>query len=363
MCGIAGIHRRTDKSIRLVNRLADSLILSIAHRGGDATGYLAMADDGSVQIEKSTKKAIQFVMTRKSVSAKSRTILLHTRFATQGRADDANNAHPVTAGKTAAIHNGTIYNDADLFEEYGMKRTAAVDSIVIPALVDHLGWDKAEKAIGKLYGGCATAIVNTDFPGELILARTASYPMHILITDDVIVWASERASIELAWKHVYGKQPVGEWVDLSEWTMMRVNGKVEIGKLARAPRKRLAIPSKKSSWPPAKVTKTTGSKRQRRKSARAQQQQLKMDVKLDLAVALDAVDNVDDVAVTKDMAVDDLISWAGCSYAEAYEEVHGYPAPTNDPRLDDVDVDDPYDWIDDILVPKKKRGKGWEVGL
>jgi glutamine phosphoribosylpyrophosphate amidotransferase len=52
MCGIAGIHRRGTAPVPRLGKLADGLLLGISHRGSDATGFLAMKDDGSVQTQK-----------------------------------------------------------------------------------------------------------------------------------------------------------------------------------------------------------------------------------------------------------------------------------------------------------------------
>jgi len=373
VCGIAGIHRRGKTQVKLINRLADSLLLSIAHRGSDATGYLAIHDDGSTQMEKVTDRAPAFVLSRRKVRNSARTILLHTRFATQGRADDPRNAHPVVAGSTAAVHNGTIYNDGDLFKQFEMERTAQVDSIVIPALIDKLGWAKAGEALSKLRGGCATAVVTAEFPTELILARTQSYPMHVLVTDDVVVWASERACIEAAWKHAYGTKPDGEFIVVPEWTMLHVNGKVTISKLV-APKQPKHNVSKSSKWPAP--LKSKGGWKGHKPTAK----KLKQTVAQQLAIA-EAIDDAFEVAAKREplplwddidepepymvQAVEDLQAWAGCSYDEAYEEVYGVSPTEADTYVDDLE------WVDDVLVPMTKtekqraerRAEGWEVGL
>lgn len=232
MCGIAGIHIRGDKQIEQLGRLADGLLYGIRHRGGDATGILAMLPSGKVQRHRvvSTGKGdgvVKFIRERPSFQGNARTVLLHTRFATRGRADDVRNAHPVMYGDAAAIHNGTISNDSALFAKHGMKRTADVDSIVIPALVDKLGWNRVDEALNQLRGGAATAIVHKQHPTEVVLARLRTYPLHVLTTDEVVVWASERRAIEWTWAALYGAEPQGEWLDVPEHTMLRINGAVE----------------------------------------------------------------------------------------------------------------------------------------
>lgn len=325
MCGIAGIHRRGDTPVPRLGKLADGLLLGISHRGSDATGFLAMSDDGSVKMQKEAEACALFVLARQRFSPDARTVLLHTRFATRGRADDPNNAHPVTAGRAAAIHNGTIYNDRELFSKWSMKRTAEVDSIVIPALIDRLGWDNANKALSLLDGGAATAIVHSDFPTEVILARTNGYPMHVFISDTVIVWASERRAIERAWKFAYGRRPNrksdGTWIVLDERTMLRVNGKVTSEPLA---------PLAKRTW--SKPTTRYTSKRKGRKAGTPTKPKTKTTT-----AALPSVQGtlltVDDHEPWMDSEVDDLMRWGKCSREEAYEAVYGVAMP--DPATED----------------------------
>lgn len=228
MCGIAGIHRRGDALVPNITRLADTLLLAIEERGTDATGVLAMLPDGKVQLDRKTIPARQFVSRRrKKWSDEARTILLHTRFATVGKADDVRNAHPVINGRMAAVHNGTIYNHAELTRTFGLKRHAEVDSEVIPALASEAGWENLAEAFDLFRGGAAFALVNADKPEELVLARTQSYPLCFYVTDDAVVWASTRWAIERAWAMTYGEPPTaGTFHHLGEWTMVRVNGKL-----------------------------------------------------------------------------------------------------------------------------------------
>lgn len=264
MCGIAGIHRLTDKPIPKMGRLAMELTLSIADRGRDSTGYLAMLDNGKVQTEKATVPARQFVTKCRAFSEEARTVLLHTRFATVGTVQPVN-AHPVISGRCAAIHNGTIYNATELFKTFQLKRRGQVDSEIIPALIDHAGWDEAGAAIELMRGGAALAVVNADRPREVLLARTRSYPLVWMATADYIVWASTEKAIVTAWHWTYKTTPPkdAEWGTLDEWSMMRVNGKVEHIKLD-APEEELH----KWSWQ-RPAARTTPPKQKRSKKGEA----------------------------------------------------------------------------------------------
>lgn len=229
MCGIAGIHRRTEVKVERAGRFADELLVAMETRGRDSTGWLAMLDSGKVQHERSMLRASVYVYGRSRFNGDFRTLILHTRFATVG-SRTLLNAHPVINGTCAAVHNGTIRNHREVFDMMatdGIKRHAQVDSEVIPAVVSWGGWENAAEALSLLDGGMATAVVSKDHPGELLLARLSGYPLHYLINDHMIVWASTRQAIQQAWTRTYGGQPVGRMVEVPSFTLHHVNGSVE----------------------------------------------------------------------------------------------------------------------------------------
>lgn len=267
MCGIAGIHRRTDKPFPQMGRLADQLHLGIEERGPDSSGFLAMLDNGKVQTERATVAASRFVRSRPKFSEDARTVLLHTRYATVGKVTIAN-AHPVISGKCAAVHNGTISNADDLFQKFGLKRRAQVDSEIIPALLSHAGWENAEAALELMRGGAATAVVTSERPRELLLARLRTYPLVCLVTDDFIVWASTERAIVTAWHFTYKEAPPrnAEWLRLGEHSTLRINGaSLDYGRIANP----LAWkPKPKKAKPTGKVTSGTTAKRRRKAGRR-----------------------------------------------------------------------------------------------
>ena len=61
MCGIAGIHRRNGAHAPRLNTFAEELMKGLQVRGRDATGFLTIADDGTVYIRKDTVMAESFV--------------------------------------------------------------------------------------------------------------------------------------------------------------------------------------------------------------------------------------------------------------------------------------------------------------
>lgn len=253
MCGIAGIHRRTDTPLPKLGKLADELLLAIESRGRHAAGYLAMMDDGNVQMQKLAIPASRFVHERGKIRASARTVLLHTRWATVGSKEDPRNAHPVAAGTIAAIHNGTIYNATDLFKQYKLPRLAEVDSEILPALIHHLGWDKVEKALAKMDGGAAVALVNTETPDEVILARLEYYPLVYAVTKHAVIWASTEKALRQAWYRTYGRNLSVKVITMREGDIARVNGSVIASRLPSRGRTR-PLPVAKPAGTGIKVT-------------------------------------------------------------------------------------------------------------
>jgi len=335
MCGIAGVHRRGDAAIPKLGRLADTLLLSIENRGRDATGLLAMLPNGQVHMHREVMPAGRFVQRRKKLRTDVRTLLLHTRFATVGAADDRRNAHPQLNGGMAAIHNGTIYNHNEIFQAFGLKRHAAVDSEVIPALISYAGWEHAAEAIDLFDGGSAFAVVDEKHPDEVILARTESYPLVYFVTDELVVWASTRRAIEVAWAMTFGGKPRGgKWVDMPEWTMVRVNGSLETTtiRVVKPRPKWNAYASASRSVP---MVPATRNGKKKGKKATAQLALPEVDVEYLPPALIEREPWMEE-------EVRSLMRYDGLDYRTAFEEVYGVALHDDDeePR-----------WRDDILVP------------
>jgi asparagine synthetase B (glutamine-hydrolysing) len=348
MCGLAGIHRRSDKAIPKLDALANALLLAIESRGTDATGFLAVLDSGKVQLEKRTRPASSFVTTRGRMHAKARTVLLHTRFATRGSAENPANAHPVVSGNMAAVHNGTIYNADAIFDAFQLPRMAEVDSEVIPAIISHAGWENASASFDLFEGGAATAVVNVEKPQEMILARTRSYPMVYAVTDDLVIFASTDHAIKRAWQSTYGKPLPVETQELGEWEMLLINGdlhhsrirKVEAhgqnrpGAKERQAMKR-PVPKRRkrpSITIPAKPAAPRASKAQRRRAKRNGSKTTTTTVSTLVATAQQAmpwdylglIEEDIDEGYYIETAIADLMR-EGFSRAEAWDAVHQPP--------------------------------------
>jgi hypothetical protein len=212
MCGIAGI-RVKDRHIGTfpVDRFADYLLLGIEHRGRHATGFMSTNKDASkVVLDKAPIAASDFVYQRKFIPDDTQTVLLHTRWFTQGDPKYNENNHPVLYDTCFAVHNGHINNDAALFETMDIARSAEVDSIAIPASFSYHGMgnlDDLKLTLEALDGSFATAAIDIEHPHRLILAKGKGSPLYILNHPKAIIWASEKSAIELAWGRVLGTPP------------------------------------------------------------------------------------------------------------------------------------------------------------
>lgn len=208
MCGIAGIHLKPTARMdwRTLERFADALLLGIDSRGGHATGFVARSESGEVRLQRAACEARPFIDERRPFPVGTRTVLLHTRFATQGDPAFPENNHPVYAGPVYCVHNGHISNDDALIREAGSVRLGRVDSEAIPAIVNHYGWDAAAGALEAVEGAAAVALLNAD-TGAVVLARGYQSPLVVVDSSAFVVWASTRQAIESAWRQTLGTAP------------------------------------------------------------------------------------------------------------------------------------------------------------
>lgn len=240
MCGITGIHFKNPRDPGVagdnLERLVDELLLGIEHRGTHATGVLTVDAQGRPNLCKADLAASQFIKWRDTMPRRVRTILGHTRFATQGEPTNLDNNHPVQYGSCFAIHNGHISNDSELFNQFSLDRQAEVDSEIIPALLNMTGLDKARDALELLDGNYAVAAVDPErFPNTTILAKGWSSPVEVYENHYAVMWASTKDTILNAIEEVFGlRLASGEIKSLSLGEMLVMNG-AEIEKLKFKP--------------------------------------------------------------------------------------------------------------------------------
>ncbi|MGB5713047.1 MAG: glutamine--fructose-6-phosphate transaminase (isomerizing) [Waterburya sp.] len=174
MCGIVGYigtQAATDILISGLERLE--------YRGYDSAG-IATVEEGQVHCVKAKGKLFNLREKLENTINNAQIGIGHTRWATHGKPEE-HNAHPHlnSAQTLAVVQNGIIENYLELKEELiskGIKFCSETDTEVIPHLIsqflpDNSLIDAVQKAIARLKGAFAMAVVNADNPYELIVAR------------------------------------------------------------------------------------------------------------------------------------------------------------------------------------------------
>jgi predicted glutamine amidotransferase len=193
MCGIAGINLHPSSKIN-VRELAHNLLSAIETRGSDSSGY-AFVKGEQVGVYKNAMPGSQLPLSE--LPRRAQSVILHTRYATQGSHRDNRNNHPVLSpeGTIALVHNGVISNDGEFraeskYYDGEFQGLAAVDTAVIPALIEKYG---LSKAVEKLEGYAAIAYLNLNSSDKDILhiARLDYSPVAFTwLTDGTFVFAS-----------------------------------------------------------------------------------------------------------------------------------------------------------------------------
>lgn len=195
MCGIAAFSKPEGSTLN-ARHLAHHLLTQIESRGSHASGFSYINADGKVGIYKNPVPGSQLSL--HDLPRDARTVILHTRYATQGPQSDNRNNHPVvsTDRRIALVHNGVISNDARLRGELGIERShGEVDSLVIPSLIAQQG----VKGLSELSGYAAIAWLDVEHPTDLYIARLKNSPVaYTHLYDGTFVMASTPALLELA---------------------------------------------------------------------------------------------------------------------------------------------------------------------
>lgn len=187
MCGIAGFSLSKNSRVN-ARALAHSLLAEIEWRGNHASGF-AFQQDGVAGVYKGPIPGSQLPLT--DLPRKARTVVLHTRFSTQGSEKFNENNHPVLSpdGQVALVHNGVITNDAQLRKELptGLPE---VDTAVIPAILS-MADVRDFKYLSELGGYAAIAWLDDRDQDMLNVARLESSPVaYTWLQDGSFVFAS-----------------------------------------------------------------------------------------------------------------------------------------------------------------------------
>jgi asparagine synthetase B (glutamine-hydrolysing) len=249
MCGIAGVYLRDPKLVVNLDDLLDTMLDRIEHRGGDATGFIALGSKGVAEWHRAACDVRDFIKYRRPVPKGTRTIMAHTRFATQGLPAFMENNHPIRRGSFYVVHNGHVSNDQQLFKLAGRERFGQVDSEAIPARLASLGsLDKTAQVMEEIQGAAAIAAVDASNPRRLVLARGNSSPLYVLVSDKVVMWGSTQDTVKVAYKKHIGRLPKHAKIEsVPEGTMLSVNSR-SVTRTTFEPYRPAWQPLKKSWW-------------------------------------------------------------------------------------------------------------------
>ena len=174
MCGIVGAVAERNVVPILMEGLR-----RLEYRGYDSAGIAIRTDDGMVRVRRVGKvQELQNALDESPV--RGGTGISHTRWATHGVPNETN-AHPhLSSEKIAIVHNGIIENYEELRNDLkakGYEFTSDTDTETIAHRI-HYNAQQADDFIGavritvaELEGAYAIAVMNTDSPEQLVIAR------------------------------------------------------------------------------------------------------------------------------------------------------------------------------------------------
>ncbi len=177
MCGIVGYIGEKQASSILLEGLS-----KLEYRGYDSAG-IAVFEDNKVKVEKSVGRLSNLVDKLKNDGTPIGCVGIgHTRWATHGEPSDVN-SHPHASGKVTLVHNGIIENYMQLKQSFiGMGREflSSTDTEVAAHLIDMYYEENADpcdaiiRAVGRLRGSYALAVMFSDIPNKLFAIRKDS---------------------------------------------------------------------------------------------------------------------------------------------------------------------------------------------
>ncbi|MDR2980182.1 MAG: glutamine--fructose-6-phosphate transaminase (isomerizing) [Bacteroidales bacterium] len=199
MCGIVGYTGSREAYPILIDG-----VKRLEYRGYDSAGVALLQDD-NISLYKCRGKVSELERFCLDKNIKAHTGIAHTRWATHGEPNDQN-AHPHLSedGKIALIHNGIIENYLILKRELqrrGYQFKSETDTEILVHLIRDISKNEnismaeaVRQALNEVVGTYALAIINTEQPEEIIVAKKGS-PLLIGMGENEYFIASDGAPI------------------------------------------------------------------------------------------------------------------------------------------------------------------------
>ncbi len=200
MCGIIGYIGKKQAAPVLLDGLK-----RLEYRGYDSAG-LSVISNGKIVKTFTVKATGKVAMLEEKISRLKiggMVGIAHTRWATHGKPCDKNcHPHLDCSGEISVVHNGIIENYQELKNQLlkkGHRFSSETDSEVVPHLIEEFckknDFRSAVLQTLKLIKGTyGLAILNSDFPDQMIVARLGS-PLLLGVGKDEFIVASDASAI------------------------------------------------------------------------------------------------------------------------------------------------------------------------
>lgn len=206
-------------------------------------------------------------------------VLGHCRQPTKGEPNFNFNNHPFVDDNLVLIHQGIIWNDDDLREEYELPEKGKTDSWVIVQLIKH--FQKKQKLIDAiasthsiLRGYWACALIDKKEPDIIYLfCHEKSIVVYYLPEKNIFVFSTERDKLDdavLNTRHHFGIFEENELPRMAEYEVeddrcLILNNKPKLYKLPEPPTYRYYDWGKKNRWDREDKYDLYGNKKNRNK--------------------------------------------------------------------------------------------------
>lgn len=207
MCGVGGWTGLGHISAELRYDLAEALGIGLDKRGGHAAGAVVVPEEGPPRL---MRKLGTFGAARgrfiRAVSA-GHSVMMHTRYATTGKRDEVENAHPFAVKRKTldgeektvlyGCHNGMIHGAWDSAKKNGREYT--VDSREFFELLA----DQAYETIRALSGYGVVTFIRPEDRAVRVLRLTRNSDFHAVnLVGGGVVWASTPEILKDALEYV-----------------------------------------------------------------------------------------------------------------------------------------------------------------